>query len=159
WRHQMSDISSSPTVGLTQLNCVAQSDSRSQLVAGLRDQLNRWGSADAADETTFSCGAEAVDQLLPGGGLRLGVLIGWLSAGLAGGGQPAAKKRNTGSSFTAARGAATLGLLSAREACREGGVLVVIDRARTFYPPAAAAWGIDLERLIVVRPQNARDEL
>ncbi len=53
----------------------------------------------------------------------------------------------------------TLGLLSAREACREGGVLVVIDRRQSFYPPAAAAWGIDVERLIVVHPQNARDEL
>ena len=38
-------------------------------------------------------------------------------------------------------------------------MLVVIDRPQTFYPPAAAAWGIDLERLIVVHPQNARDEL
>ena len=51
-------------------------------------------------------------------------------------------------------GAATLGLLSAREACREGGVLVVVDRSQTFYPPAAAAWGIDLERLIVVSPED-----
>ena len=41
----------------------------------------------------------------------------------------------------------------------KGGVLVVIDRRQTFYPPAAAAWGIDLDRLIVVHPQNARDEL
>jgi hypothetical protein len=56
-------------------------------------------------------------------------------------------------------GAATFGVLSAREACREGGALVVIDRQQTFYPPAAAAWRIDLERLIVVHPQNARDEL
>jgi hypothetical protein len=53
----------------------------------------------------------------------------------------------------------TLGLLAAREACREGGTLVVIDRRQLFYPPAAAAWGIDLDRLIVVRPRNARDEL
>ena len=36
---------------------------------------------------------------------------------------------------------------------------MVIDRRQTFYPPAAAAWGIDLERMIVVHPQNARDEL
>ncbi len=36
---------------------------------------------------------------------------------------------------------------------------MVIDRRQTFYPPAAAAWGIDLDRLIVVHPQNARDEL
>jgi hypothetical protein len=38
-------------------------------------------------------------------------------------------------------------------------VLVVIDQARTFYPPAAAGWGIDLGRLIFVWPQNARDEM
>jgi hypothetical protein len=56
-------------------------------------------------------------------------------------------------------GATTLSLLAARETCREGGVLVVIDRSQTFYPPAAAAWGVDLERLIVVQPQDARDEL
>jgi hypothetical protein len=53
----------------------------------------------------------------------------------------------------------TLSLLAAREACREGGALVVIDRRQIFYPPAAAAWGIDLDRLIVVRPRSARDEL
>jgi hypothetical protein len=60
------------------------------------------------------------------------------------------------SSFSSA---VTLSLLAAREACREEGSLVVIDRQRTFYPPAAAAWGIDLGRLIVVRPASARDQL
>jgi protein ImuA len=37
--------------------------------------------------------------------------------------------------------------------------VVVMDRSRTFYPPAAAAWGIDLEQLIVVQPRSAREEL
>jgi hypothetical protein len=50
-------------------------------------------------------------------------------------------------------------LLAAREACRDGGTLVVIDRQQIFYPPAAAPWGIDLDRLIMVRPRSARDEL
>lgn len=112
-------------------------DSRSQLVDGLRQQLGRCGAIAAEEAAVFSCGAEAVDRLLPAGGLRAGMLVEWLGAS----------------------GAATLGLLGAREACREGGVLVVVDRARTFYPPAAEAWGIDLERLIVVHPQTARDEL
>jgi hypothetical protein len=35
----------------------------------------------------------------------------------------------------------------------------VIDRRQTFYPPAAAAWGIDLARLLVIHPRTARDEL
>ena len=76
----------------------------------------------------------------PAGGLRHGMLVEWVGV--------------FGES-----GAAMLSLLGSREACREGGVLVVIDRSQTFYPPAAAAWGIDLERLIVVRPHSARDEL
>jgi hypothetical protein len=35
----------------------------------------------------------------------------------------------------------------------------VIDRRQTFYPPAAAAWGIDLARLLIIHPRTARDEL
>jgi hypothetical protein len=38
-------------------------------------------------------------------------------------------------------------------------MFLLVDRARTFYPPAAAAWGIDLARLLVVRPKTARDAL
>jgi protein ImuA len=40
----------------------------------------------------------------------------------------------------------------------EGGAIVVLDRRRTVYPPALAAWGVDLERVIFVQPENARDE-
>jgi hypothetical protein len=82
----------------------------------------------------------AVDRLLPGGGLQHGMLVEWL-AELPG------------------CGAATLGLLAAREACRAGGMLVVLDRAQAFYPPAAVGWGVDPARLIVVRPRTARDEI
>lgn len=123
---------------------LSRQDARGQLVSGLRRQLGRWEGADKAEDAViFSCGAAAIDQLLPGGGLRHGMLVEWL----------------VGTRGTVGGGAATLGLLGAREACREGGALVVIDRRQTFYPPAAAAWGIDLERMIVVHPQNARDEL
>jgi hypothetical protein len=56
-------------------------------------------------------------------------------------------------------GAATLGLVAAREACRAGGMLVVVDRAQTFYPLSAVGWGVDPARLIVVRPRSLRDEI
>jgi hypothetical protein len=49
-------------------------------------------------------------------------------------------------------------LAAARQACGENGTLVVVDRRRTFYPLAAAACGLDLSRLLLVRPQNDRDE-
>lgn len=135
--------------GLSQPAGMPQAASREQLVAGLREQLGHWGEAvQANDPAVFSCGAAAVDRLLPSGGLRHGMVVEWINTPVAAGGPPVATS-----------GAATLGLLNAREACREGGALVVVDRARTFYPPAAAAWGIDWGRLIVVWPQNMRDEL
>jgi protein ImuA len=123
---------------------LSRQDAREQLVSGLRRQLGRWEAVGVAeDAAVFSCGAAVVDRLLPGGGLRHGMLIEWLA----------------GANKTVGGGAATLGLLGAREACGEGGTLVVIDRSQTFYPPAAAAWGIDLDQTTVVHPQNARDEL
>ena len=43
-------------------------------------------------------------------------------------------------------------------ALREGGPIVVVDTARRFYPPAASAVGIGLDRLVVVRPPGYREE-
>ncbi|MEX2310623.1 MAG: hypothetical protein WD738_23855 [Pirellulales bacterium] len=118
----------------------AQGDPRGRLIDELRRQVGRWEASTSCEEAAFSSGTAALDRLLPGGGLRYGMLTEWLSG-------------------LARSGAATLSLLCAREACQPGGVLVVLDRRQTFYPPAAAAWGIDLNRLIIVRPQSARDEL
>ena len=112
-------------------------DSRIRRMEALRGKLRCWEAASPhEEEETFSSGTAAIDRLLPGGALRYGMLIEWL-----------------------AEPSATLALLGAREAARAGGVLVVVDEKRTFYPPAAAAWGIDLSRLVVVRPRNARDAL
>ena len=120
------------------------SDPRGDLLRQLRGQLGRSvalaSAAEGEEVVTFSSGVAAVDRLLPGGGLRHGMLVEWLAE------QPGC-------------GAGTLGLLAAREACRAGGVMVVLDRAQTFYPPAAAAWGVDPARLIVLRPRTARDEI
>jgi hypothetical protein len=120
---------------------------RQELLRKLRAQLGgavALGSAvdDPNGEASpvFSTGVASLDRLLPGGGLQHGMLVEWL-AELPG------------------CGAATLGLLAAREACRAGGMLVVLDRMRAFYPPAAAAWGIDPARLLVVWPRTPRDEI
>jgi hypothetical protein len=141
----------------------------------LRGQLGRWEAAVSSESVAaFSSGTPALDRLLPGGGLRHGMLVEWIGGSSApeaisnpsppgrGQGEGEARYSNTPSpqpSPGGRGGAATLSLLAAREACREGGTLVVLDRQQTFYAPAAAAWGIDLDRLIVVRPRSARDEL
>lgn len=52
----------------------------------------------------------------------------------------------------------TFSLMMAWRACLEGGVMVVLDRQRKFYPPAAAAWGIDLEKLVLIQPNHENDE-
>ena len=54
--------------------------------------------------------------------------------------------------------ATVVALLTAREACREGGALVVVDRLRTFYPPAAARLGLNQDA-IIVHPRSSQDEL
>ena len=112
--------------------------SRDQIVAALQQQMRRVENAHHLQCEGLTTGIAALDRLLPQGGFTRAALVEWL-------GQPGA-------------GASTLALLAAREACREGGALVAIDRPRRLYPPAAARLGIDLERLIVVRPQTQADE-
>jgi len=115
---------------------------REALVATLRREVVRLeNSRPPEDERPISTGSPALDRLLPAGGLRRGTLVEYLTS-------------TTGS------GAGTLALAAAREACREGRALVVLDRTTSyFYPPAAAAWGIDLAKLLVLRPVNEADAL
>ena len=85
-----------------------------------------------------STGCEPLDAALPGQGFLRGSLVEWLAGGLG-------------------CGAGMLALRAAREACREGGALVVIDPHHNFYPPAAAAWGVDLHNTIVVRAAQGKE--
>jgi len=87
----------------------------------------------------ISSGCVPLDRLLPEGGFRRAALAEWLSAG-------------EGS------GATTLALGAARQACRDGGALVVLDRRREFYPPAAVRLGVEPEELIVVQAGSPPDE-
>ncbi len=121
---------------------MSDSQTNNVLLEELRQEVRRLESSRPMDDLPpiFSTGISALDRLLPEGGLRSGSLTEWLSPGQGG-------------------GAGMLALLAAREACFEGGALVVIDRQDRFYPPAAAALGIDLEKVILVRPATAADEL
>ena len=114
--------------------------SRSQIVEELGEQLRQLRQTRRIQGPgRISSGSPALDRLLPEGGLARGTLAEWFGSG-------------PGS------GATMLALLAAREACRRGGPLVVIDRRRMFYPPAAIAWGIDPQSLIILRPAHERDE-
>jgi hypothetical protein len=88
-------------------------------------------------------GCADFDALWPAGGLERGTLIEWFPA-------PEAERGS---------GCATLALVAARCLAADGGALVVVDRAKTFYPPAALALGVAATSLIIVRPSTAADEL
>jgi hypothetical protein len=110
--------------------------SRDELIRTLREQMQHAAAQPRIERV--SSGSALIDNLLPINGFRRGSLVEWL-------GQPGS-------------GATTMALLAAREAGRCGGALVMVDPRRRFYPPAALALGIDLEKLILIRPANQRDE-
>lgn len=115
--------------------------SQHDLINDLKDRLRALEhSCRRTQSTACSTGIAGLDQLLPAGGLVQGSLVEWLSDG-------------------EGAGAATLALTVAARVLQDGGALVVIDARREFYSPAAAGLGVALERMVLVRPANARDAL
>ena len=86
----------------------------------------------------IASGCPGLERLLPGGGYEPGCLVEWFHSGAGG-------------------AAGSLAMLSAIPAMHEGKALVIIDWNHTFYPPAAAALGADLKRLVVIRPTTRED--
>jgi protein ImuA len=109
-----------------------------QIVRELKQRLSQ--VAEAGGVGRLSTGCRALDRLLPGAGLRPGTLVEYVSAG-------------------AGCGAAWLALLAARHASGAQASVVWIDRQGEFYPPAAAEVGLDLARLVIVRPACQSDFL
>jgi hypothetical protein len=114
--------------------------SQDEIFISLRRAIARMRDERPGSDSLVSSGCSELDQILPTGGFGRGTLVEWLAAG-------------PGSA------ASILSLLVARQAGLQGGAFVVMDRAGQFYPPAAAAWGIDLERLILIRAAHPKDEL
>jgi len=100
-------------------------------IAHLREEIRRIERRPGRRDGTVACRLAAVDAALPGGGFPRGAL-----SELAGG--PASGKT-----------AAALSLLAALDA---EDLFAWVDGRGELYPPAAAARGVDLARLLVVRP-------
>jgi hypothetical protein len=105
-----------------------------QKIRGLEkaDRKAQWASA-------VSSGFVALDRILPAAGFVGGTLIEWLSE------EPGT-------------GALTLALALAGKLTRTEGMLVIVDAAREFFPPAAAGLGVPLERTVVVQPGDVRTQ-
>lgn len=118
----------------------ASNSTRRELVNQLRRRLHCLQPANSPHgQPLVPSGCAALDNLLPAGGFRRGSLVEWLGQQQGG-------------------GAGTLAIAVARQACADGAALVVMDRQRQFYPPALAAWGVDLRQVVVVQPNSRRDE-
>jgi protein ImuA len=112
-------------------DCATGRELTLERLAGQLQKLERTSHPVRDSSGTVSSGLEILDRLLPDAGFRSGTLIEWI----------------------AEKGSADqLALLAARSALGEDRVLIVIDDEESLYPPAAAALGIDLQRLILVRP-------
>jgi protein ImuA len=110
------------------------------LVHSLRQQMEELVVDRRSSEVHhhISSGFKDLDNILPGRGFRRGTLVEWLAA-------------------SDGAGAQTLALRSVHAACRAEGAWVVLDRRHEFYPLAALSAGLDLDRLILVRPDNESD--
>ncbi len=111
---------------------------RDVVVRELKDRLRRLERADRTTGALVLPTAGPLDRLFPNDGLAAGTLIEWLG-----------EHEGTG--------VATLALVAAASLLQETGALVVVDRKGEFYPPAAPAMGIPLERTILLRPQGFND--
>ncbi len=95
----------------------------------------------ATNKQTISCGCEALDHCLPDGGYVPGSVVEYLRA------MPGC-------------GASTLAFTAAAAAMKSTqGFVVIIDTQHNIYPPALASWGIDLDKVVFVRPQSDVDAL
>jgi protein ImuA len=104
---------------------------KAAVVARLREEIRRIERNPGRREGVVPSGIDAVDAVLPGGGFARGGL-----AELSGG--PASGKTAVALSLVARLG--------------EEDLFAWIDGRGELYPPAAAARGVDLGRLLVVRP-------
>jgi protein ImuA len=109
-----------------------------QILSQRIGQLETAGRQAHAGAAKISSGCGVIDRCLPGGGYSPGTIVEFLRSG-------------PGS------GASLLAMLTARQAMGSGRYLMVVDPQQRFYPPAAVALGLDLDRLIVVHPQQASD--
>ena len=126
----------------------AKGKARGELIERLQGKIHRIETSRRVDDgNIIRSGCATLDQVLPDGGYRRGSLVEWII-----------ESQRTDASVSGGYGADFLSLLTAHQACRDGGALVIADSLQQFYPPAAAAMGINLSNLIVLRATGHTNE-
>jgi protein ImuA len=115
-------------------------DRQQQTIAELRGRLSRWERPRQKETKCVSTGCDAIDALFPDRGVRRGSLVEWVEDG-------------------AASGAAALALFVGRQLGDARRAAIFVDLKRQIYPPALAASGFDLAKMIVVHPSTEQETL
>ncbi len=118
---------------------------KNRIIADLTRRLRRFecGGGENAPTAVASTGTPALDALFPEGGLRRGTILEWLC------------DPETSHGW---RVALTLVRELAAQSPTPRPVLIV-DPDRRIHPPAVAGLGIDLQRVIFIRPAQQQDVL
>ena len=121
---------------------VAESQDRDSILRKLRVDLGCvLSGGENETQAVYSTGSEAIDEMLPRGGLRCDAITEWVAD-------------------SESSGAASLSLIAAANLLNvsvKSGPLVVVCGDSGFYPPAAVSLGIPVERIIWVRPKQHAD--
>jgi recombination protein RecA len=104
------------------------------VVEQLRERIRQLQAAPRSYVATLRTGVEEVDALLPSGGFPLGQALELCGE--------------------VASGRTSLALRAVASAHRERRLCAWVDGPKELYPPAAAAMGVDLSRLLIVRPKE-----
>jgi recombination protein RecA len=104
------------------------------VVEQLRERIRQLQAAPRSYLATLRTGVAEVDALLPSGGFPLGQALELCGE--------------------AASGRTSLALRAVASAHREQRLCAWVDGPKELYPPAAAAMGVDLSRLLIVRPKE-----
>jgi len=110
----------------------------SPLIESLRGQLRELERVPATKAGDIGTLGPPWDRCVPRGAVRPGLIVEWLTD-------------------HAGDGGGALACQWTRHFLERGGALVIVDDDGEFYSPAAARYGLSLDRTIVVRPSNHKE--
>lgn len=161
-----SDADSSSDALVRRLHDLLVRNSLSVSVAADSSDVGDGFDEEAVNPWFVSTGWSQLDAILPGGGLQQGMLLECLGA-VQGGGvallglwfawQMLSPKSSASTEKMVKPEVNLKHELEVEKNQGKGGVLVVFDNDRRFYPPVAAALGIALDRLMIVTPESKKD--
>jgi hypothetical protein len=128
-----------------------ESSERSHLLDALKQKIQHCETlhhAGVSQSQVVSSGCSDLDSLLPRGGFRADGLVEWLSGQV-----------GCGTGLWALHVASLALAMQDSRSGQTTQAIVVIDQDRTFYPPAAAGIGLDLQRLVIVQPRSSSDTI